>query len=208
MLTASLSRPLLLLSSPASALQIFSVPTPVASQDPRPSESLSAPEEMFAMPTITYDSSLYQCSLSGVKNGDSLQFSAQNETVLDMTLMDGGRVAFVTCHSNKTFIKPLALVVVNLKSGRAEARIDLGAGSAADVHVSHKVIVIVSTTLLEMLHKLIKVFVVQTVSHPAPSIHFWIPRLFCPYFPLLWTLHLMLSLNCQQLLCRAGFLHM
>ncbi|OXG34558.1 hypothetical protein C359_06015 [Cryptococcus neoformans Bt120] len=156
--------PLLLLSSPASALQIFSVPTPVASQDPRPSESLSAPEEMFAMPTITYDSSLYQCSLSGVKNGDSLQFSAQNETVLDMTLMEGGRVAFVTCHSNKTFIKPLALVVVNLKSGRAEARIDLGAGSAADVHVSHKVIVI-------------------TVSHPAPSIHFLDPASFLPLFP-------------------------
>lgn len=135
------------------------------------------------MPTITYDSSLYQCSLSGVKNGDSLQFSAQNETVLDMTLMEGGRVAFVTCHSNKTFIKPLALVVVNLKSGRAEARIDLGAGSAADVHVSHKVIVIVSTTLLEMLRKLIKVFVVQTVSHPAPSIHFLDPASFLPLFP-------------------------
>lgn len=135
------------------------------------------------MSTITYDSSLYQCSLSGVNDGDPLPFSAHNETVLDMALMEGGRVALVTCHSNKTFIGPLALVVVNLKSGRAEARVDLGAGSTADVHVSHKVIVIVSTTLIKMLHKLMKALTVQTVSHPTPSIHFLDPASFTPLFP-------------------------
>lgn len=111
------------------------------------------------MSTITYGSSLYRGSLSGVNNGGSLQCSTHNETVLDMALMDGGRVALVTCNSDKASIGPLALVVVNLESGRAEAKVDLGVGSTAGVHVSHKIIAIVSTTLPEITRELIRVLI-------------------------------------------------
>ncbi|ADV21037.1 hypothetical protein I305_00954 [Cryptococcus gattii E566] len=156
--------PLLLVTSSVCALQIFSVPTPVASQDPRLPESFNVPEEMFAMSTITYGSSLYRGSLSGVNNGGSLQCSTHSETVLDMALMDGGRVALVTCNPDKTSIGPLALVVVNLESGRAEVKVDLGVGSTAGVHVSHKIIAI-------------------TVSHPSPAIHFLDPGSFLPLLP-------------------------
>lgn len=176
-------RPLLLVTSPACALQIFSVPTPVASQDPRFPESFNVPEEAFAMSTITYGSSLYRGSLSGVNNGGSLQCSTHNETVLDMALMDGGRVALVTCNSDKTSIGPLALVVVNLESGGAEAKVDLGVGFTAGVHVSHKIIAIVSKTLPEIIQELIKVLIYQTISHPAPAIHFLDPVSFLPLFP-------------------------
>ncbi|WVR08661.1 hypothetical protein IAU60_005719 [Kwoniella sp. DSM 27419] len=157
--------PLLLLSTPTHALQVFALRDSVIPDQPHVPETFPSPQEVLSVARIRYDSRTIHSRLSGI-DVFTTENGAGREIVLSMRLIEGAKISMVILTtlrpaSRKSTLGALALVLLDLQTGVAVRRIELGIGSAAAVHVSPRVIAI-------------------TVSHPTPTIHLLHPATFEP----------------------------
>ncbi|WVF68008.1 hypothetical protein IAT40_002770 [Kwoniella sp. CBS 6097] len=150
--------PILLVSTKTHALQVFTYYDSTIPDDPHVPESFFAPEEIISLPSIKYDKATIRSSLEGVAG----EMQAKGpESIQSMALLDNhsdqerGQLVAMTAFTpstRKAVLGSLALIVIDLKTGAAVRRIDLGQGAVAGVHSSSRVIAV-------------------TISHPTPSIH-------------------------------------
>ncbi|OCF34494.1 hypothetical protein I316_04009 [Kwoniella heveanensis BCC8398] len=158
--------PLLLVSGKTHALQVFTFYESTIPDDPHIPESFSAPEEVISLPSIQYDKATIRENLEGVATPVP-ERNGVRESILSMRLLDRGSqgpLVAMTTHtssSRKSALGSLAMLVVDLKTGIVVRRLELGPGSAAEVHCSPRAIVV-------------------TISHPSPSIHLLHPSTYEP----------------------------
>ncbi|KAK6906527.1 hypothetical protein I203_100512 [Kwoniella mangroviensis CBS 8507] len=156
--------PLLLVTSKAHILQVFTIYNNHIPDDPHITETFRAPEEILSIPTIKYDKNAKKSSVEGV----TIASSGGIEQVLSMVMLKNGAedeplvaMTVLSPSSRKSTKGSLALVFINLRTGLAVRRIELGTGSAAAVHSSDKAIAAI-------------------VAHPVPSIHLFSAKSFEP----------------------------
>ncbi|WVO12897.1 hypothetical protein L204_100505 [Cryptococcus depauperatus] len=142
--------PLLLVTSHANALQIFTLAPSALPQDDNAPETFAAPKEVFVIPNVSYDDDVKKLALPGVDS--SLQKQTAREIVTSVSLLQGQKVALTTFTPRRKTLGLLALVIVNLKTGKGETKVELGVGTTAQVYSSPRTIAV-------------------AVSHPTPSIH-------------------------------------
>ncbi|WVQ95564.1 hypothetical protein IAU59_002661 [Kwoniella sp. CBS 9459] len=159
--------PLLLVSSKTHALQVFTFYESTILDDPHVPESFPAPEEVISLHSISYDKTTIRMSLEDVKEQRHRNAA---ETVLSIKLLDRpgalGRpplvaMTTITSSTRRSALGHLALVIVDLQTGIAVTRIDLGTGSAAEVHSTARVIAV-------------------TLSQPTPTVYLFDPSTYEP----------------------------
>jgi hypothetical protein len=147
--------PLLLLSTPSHALQVFALTPSVIPSDSNVQEDHPAPEEIISVPNIVYSSKAIRSSLSG--EGRETKAADGGERVICARLLDHGKI----CSEHGTVALLLAmedgpsgsgadviasvnLLVLSLRTGKVVGKAHIGSGTSAALAVSSKAIVIVS----------------------------------------------------------------
>ncbi|WWC65247.1 uncharacterized protein I303_107864 [Kwoniella dejecticola CBS 10117] len=151
-------RPLLLVTSRTHALQVFAFYNSVIPDDPHIPETFPAPEEVVSLPSIKYSKNVKRTSIDGIV--DTSNDFRGVEQILSMTLLEsrseqGGLLvaAVVLSPSTKQSAKGwLGLVVIDLNTGSAIQRIELGPGNLAKLHSTPKTIAISVSDPVSAIH--------------------------------------------------------
>lgn len=143
------ARPLLVITSPRHALQIFSVRQSVIPDDPHVQEVHPAPEEILSIMTLRDDLHYEPRQIPSASTPD--------RTVVCAKLVDRGPLCreygpialVVAGRKGRGTSYALSLEVLSLRSGTVVKKVDLSSGSHASLQISSRAVVVVSLLIAD-----------------------------------------------------------